>query len=646
MLPVDKYLMSGEESMSKGNGFFIRGVALSFAALAIFFCSLGRAEVYTPAKSIVDRGFASGLSGTSGLAVIEPKLLSPRAGGVVFLSDGNTICNDAPGVYCCLIEQNKNFLLNLFGYYGKKTFRVGSLSRKEGGAVGSFSEGAAFTRARALLLENYEPIFLSSDVITPEFLSNVDIFFYFPASTSSLGYRVISQEEVSSIVEFVKSGGYFFLLGDNTSFASNGSLLNNVVANPFGVNYAGTVNGLVNLTVTDPSTHPILNQPFGPVTNISQCYPGAMTFFPISKPSLPPIADAGDDQAVSCTENGRGEARLSGVKSISPEGLPLSFNWSGPFGTAWGETPLVSLQLGSNEVSLLVEDVNGETAQDSVVISVVDDAPPLTNANIAGAQGDNGWYRSAVTVTLTASDQCSEIKEIHYSVNDGAITISSGNNASFAVSTDGIYTVTYYAIDKSGIAEAPSTLNIKIDKTPPRITAVSSPLANSFGWHNSDVNVVFDAFDDLSGIESYSPPVLVSSEGISQIYTGTAYDRAGNSSSTSISVNIDKSAPVATLGATPGVLWPPNHKMVNVFLEGGATDKVSGIASVVFSLVDEYGAIKNVPSGFNTFFRLEAWREGADIDGRHYTVKAVITDKAGNEFTCNSVITVPHDMRL
>lgn len=414
--------MSMSYSRPKTDRLFVRSVVMAFAAMAILFCGLGRAEDYTPAKSIVDRGLESGMSGKSGLAVIEPRLLSPRAGGAVFLSDANTICNDAPGVYCCLIEQNKNFLLNLFGYYGKKAFRVGSLSSKEGGAGGSFSEGAAYVRARTLLRENYEPIFLSSDVITPEFLSNIDIFFYIPANTSTSGYRVISQQEVLSIVEFVKSGGYFFLLGDNTSFTSNGSLLNNVVANPFGVNYAGTVGGVVNLKVSDPSKHPILNQPFGPITNISQCVPGAMTFFPIPKPYLPPIADAGDDQVVSCTEYNRGEVSLSGVRSNSPEGLSLSFNWSGPFGTAIGETPWVSLPIGSNEVTLIVEDENGETAQDSVVVSVVDDTPPVTNDNISGVQGDNGWYRSAVTVTLTASDQCSEIKEIHYSVNDGPVT--------------------------------------------------------------------------------------------------------------------------------------------------------------------------------------------------------------------------------
>lgn len=47
---------------------------------------------------------------------------------------------------------------------------------------------------------------------------------------------------------------------------------------------------------------------------------------------------------------------------------------------------------------------------------------------------------------------------------------------------------------------------------------------------------------------------------------------------------------------------------------------------------------------FGGVVRLEAWREGDDMDGRHYTIIAVATDTAGNSTTATSEVVVPHDM--
>ena len=44
--------------------------------------------------------------------------------------------------------------------------------------------------------------------------------------------------------------------------------------------------------------------------------------------------------------------------------------------------------------------------------------------------------------------------------------------------------------------------------------------------------------------------------------------------------------------------------------------------------------------------QLEAWRDGTDMDGRHYTITYVITDNAGNQSTASTTVLVPHDNTL
>jgi len=107
----------------------------------------------------------------------------------------------------------------------------------------------------------------------------------------------------------------------------------------------------------------------------------------------------------------------------------------------------------------------------------------------------------------------------------------------------------------------------------------------------------------------------------------------------------DTTPPNVSIVATPNILWPPNHKMVDVRIDGSATDVTSGIASVVITVSDEYG-IYNMPvSGFGSTIQLEAWRDGSDKDGRVYTITVIATDMAGNQSTATTMVTVPHDMR-
>src|SRR5437867_10900709 len=81
---------------------------------------------------------------------------------------------------------------------------------------------------------------------------------------------------------------------------------------------------------------------------------------------------------------------------------------------------------------------------------------------------------------------------------------------------------------------------IGVDNDLPLITAAASPPANAAGWNNTDVRVNFTCADAISAIARCPDPVTVTTEGAGQVVSGTAVDIAGNQSSVSIALNIDK----------------------------------------------------------------------------------------------------------
>ncbi len=201
------------------------------------------------------------------------------------------------------------------------------------------------------------------------------------------------------------------------------------------------------------------------------------------------------------------------------------------------------------------------------------------------------------------------------------------------------------------------------DVTPPITTALMTGVLGNNGWYVSDVVMTLTAMDNeggsgvkeihytVDGVETVVPGSSASHT-ISGDGTHTAswyaIDNAGNVETPpqQVGINIDTTAPVISgLGTNKAVLWPPNHKMVNIVIGGTVSDNASSIASAVFTVTDEYGIYNKTVSGLGSVITLEAWRDGDDYDGRVYTITAVVTDNAGNQSTGSTTVLVPHDMQ-
>jgi len=134
---------------------------------------------------------------------------------------------------------------------------------------------------------------------------------------------------------------------------------------------------------------------------------------------------------------------------------------------------LVKAELGADVLYSCVATVTaGAVATADLGVETV---APVTAATVSPASpdGSNGWYRSAVTVTLGASDNCSGVARTEFSADGGATWESYASN--LALVSDGVKTIHYRSVDNAGNVEAAKSLTVKIDQTAPTISISADP---------------------------------------------------------------------------------------------------------------------------------------------------------------------------
>jgi parallel beta-helix repeat protein len=98
-----------------------------------------------------------------------------------------------------------------------------------------------------------------------------------------------------------------------------------------------------------------------------------------------------------------------------------------------------------------------------------DTEPPLTTIDISGKLGENDWFISPATVTLSATDYPLEtgsgVDKIYYLL-DGQ-TIWNEYTGPFDIKEEGMHTVYFYAVDKLGNKEDEKKKGANIDLKPP-----------------------------------------------------------------------------------------------------------------------------------------------------------------------------------
>jgi parallel beta helix pectate lyase-like protein/PKD domain-containing protein len=130
---------------------------------------------------------------------------------------------------------------------------------------------------------------------------------------------------------------------------------------------------------------------------------GAYEYF-----NAPPIAVAGQDQTVTAGTTCLTSVALDGTDSSDPEGDPLTYTWTGSFGTVSGATASISLPAGVHVITLTVRDSRGASASDSLVITVIDTTAPVIDSAAASPNVllPANKQMTSVSVAASVSDSC------------------------------------------------------------------------------------------------------------------------------------------------------------------------------------------------------------------------------------------------
>lgn len=145
--------------------------------------------------------------------------------------------------------------------------------------------------------------------------------------------------------------------------------------------------------------------------------------------------------------------------------------------------------------------------------AAVDLTAPTATISPAPAPNANGWWNSSpVTVTLSATDSGSGVKELRYWINGGAVIVVSGSSTSVNVNTEGFTTIELRAVDNAGNVSALVTQVIKLDTTAPQITLTTNLLTLSPPNHTyqtfSITDFVSSATDNLDTTLDVSDVVI------------------------------------------------------------------------------------------------------------------------------------------
>jgi hypothetical protein len=188
---------------------------------------------------------------------------------------------------------------------------------------------------------------------------------------------------------------------------------------------------------------------------------------------------------------------------------------------------------GISTITFFGTDNAGNVEAANTLTIRLDKTPPTITGTRTPVANANGWNNSLVTVSF----QCADVLSGLAAGSPPTSTVLSTQGAGQSVSGT--------CTDIAGNAVSASVQGINIDLTPPILTISANPPANANGWNNSDVTVSFAAVDTLSGVAVVNGPVTVTTEGAGRVVSGSATDLAGNLTTGSITINLDKTPPEA-----------------------------------------------------------------------------------------------------
>jgi hypothetical protein len=267
----------------------------------------------------------------------------------------------------------------------------------------------------------------------------------------------------------------------------------------------------------------------------------------------------------------------------------------------------------------------------------IDATPPtLTASAVKGTEplfGDatpyleDSWTNEDVKVSYACVDN----------VGGSGVAPGDPTPAAETFTTEGTHTSASDCSDNAGNS-VHEEFGVKLDKTPPTITATLTPAPNANGFNNTDVTVTYACSDALSGLNTaYGDGVTgcpsdehVSAEGLTTIHRGI-FDNAGNGTQSAVDVRIDKTKPSSSASS------PAFNNTATIHVTYTASDNAggSGLDSVELWVKgpSDSGYAKvatDATPGASGSFDYAVPTAGGDLVDGTYRFYTIAVDKAGN----------------
>ena len=184
--------------------------------------------------------------------------------------------------------------------------------------------------------------------------------------------------------------------------------------------------------------------------------------------NLAPLANAGPDQTiVDAGGDGVESVTLDGSNSSDPDGSIVTYEWrEGSTFVASGATPAVFLAVGVHTLTLQVTDDRGDTASDTVAITVRANQPPVANAGADQILTDTGGDGSEAVLLDGSGSSDADGTIVSYVWRRGAAIIALGATPPAVLLPVGLHTITLQVTDDGGVT-ASDTVDIAINSAPP-----------------------------------------------------------------------------------------------------------------------------------------------------------------------------------
>ena len=352
------------------------------------------------------------------------------------------------------------------------------------------------------------------------------------------------------------------------------------------------------------------------------------------------LSPAGTDHAVGLSPSNEVPVVTNSVGSGNEIGSGITFDTSTltlrlsvGYGSAFGFTDLTG--------PATVMHIHGPAPTNvsaSVLINLAANHTPAANPTNGGFIGGTVTYTADQAAFLFGG---SNYINIHTALNPG------GEIRAQLIPTNNPPTVS-----------CPAPATFECDGSGGRLVALTAQVGDADGDALTVTWTVDGAPVQTNSVPAGAPPTSTTVSlmafltlGQHRVVVSVSDGKASAVSCSTTQTVVDTTPPVIhSASATPNVLWPPNHKLVQVSVSVAATDICSSVSCRIKTVtanepIEKPGKGHKSPAWTLTgplTVQLRAERLGHG-SGRTYTITVECTDSFGNAATSNVTVRVPHD---